>query len=56
MFLILTMIASFLTFYLLQRRLAKRQESLQRQLEATLLSLEDRARREGTFKASYFDK
>jgi hypothetical protein len=56
MFLILTVIASFLTFYLMQRRLRRREENLKKHLEDILLSLEDKARKEGTFNVSYFDK
>jgi hypothetical protein len=54
--LVLAVLASFGIFYFMHRKFEKEQAVREKQFEATMRALEDKAKREGTFKVSYFDK
>ena len=54
--LVLAVLAGVGIFYFMNRKFEREQAVREAQFEATMRALEEKAKREGTFKVSYFDK
>lgn len=54
--LVLAVLAGVGIFYFMHRKFEKEQAVREAQFEATMRFLEEKAKREGVFKVSYFDK
>ncbi len=53
---ILTILLSFGIYYMMHKRFEKEEAARNAEFEATMRALEEKAKKDGTFKVSYFDK
>jgi uncharacterized membrane protein len=54
--LILTALLALVTFFVMKKMFDMEQEAREREFETKMRAFEEKAKKEGTFKVSYFDK